>query len=62
MHQDSLTSNSLGIPPIQIRRETLSRIKYLLVPLCFGSSCKRLPRCITNFGSGALGRSLEYSV
>ena len=27
---------------------------YLLVPLCFRSSCQRVPRCITNFGSGAL--------
>src|SRR5262249_25248184 len=32
-----------------------TRIIFLLVPLCFRSSCQRLPRCITNFGSGALG-------
>ena len=31
-----------------------TRIKYLLVPLCFRSSCERVPRCITNFGNGAL--------
>src|SRR5258706_868922 len=32
-----------------------TRIITLLVPLCFPSSCQRVPRCITNFGSGALG-------
>src|SRR5207248_11018504 len=33
-------------------------IMELLVPLCFRSSCQSLPRCITNFGKGALaGRS-----
>src|SRR5215475_3427762 len=26
----------------------------LLVPFCFRSSCQRLPRRLTNFGSGAL--------
>ncbi len=31
-----------------------TRIIYLLVPLCFRSSCKRVPQCITNFGNGAL--------
>src|SRR5258706_12753172 len=31
-----------------------TRIIKLLVPLCFRSSCQRVPRCITNFGSGAL--------
>src|SRR4029077_13090737 len=31
-----------------------TRIIFLLMPLCFRSSCQRLPRCITNFGSGAL--------
>src|SRR5437870_10291488 len=31
-----------------------TRIINLLVPLCFRSSCQRVPRCITNFGSGAL--------
>src|ERR1700730_15898559 len=31
-----------------------TEIKYLLVPLCFRSSCQRGPRCITNFGNGAL--------
>ena len=30
----------------------------LLVPLCFRSSCQRMPPCITNFGSGALGRQV----
>src|SRR5258705_5644041 len=30
----------------------------LLVPLCFRSSCQWLLRCITNFGSGALGVEL----
>src|SRR5207244_8988797 len=32
-----------------------TRIINLLVPLCFRSSCQRVPQCITNFGSGALG-------
>src|SRR5262245_57324163 len=27
---------------------------YLLVPLCFRSSCQMVPPCLTNFGSGAL--------
>src|SRR5437660_1226759 len=31
-----------------------TRIIGLLVPLCFRSSCQGVPRCITNFGSGAL--------
>src|SRR2546430_3213983 len=31
-----------------------TRIINLLVPLCFRSSCQRVPQCITNFGSGAL--------
>src|SRR5258707_13484150 len=31
-----------------------TRIITLLVPLCFRSSCQRVPRRITNFGSGAL--------
>src|SRR5262249_41627172 len=31
-------------------------IIYLLVPLCFRSSCQGVLRCITNFGSGALAR------
>src|SRR5258705_8522297 len=31
----------------------------LLVPLCFRSSCPGLLRCITNFGSGALGGQLR---
>src|SRR6266508_2352678 len=31
-----------------------TRIIYLLVPLCFRSSCERVPQCITNFGNGAL--------
>ena len=33
-----------------------TRIINLLVPLCFRSSCQRVPQCITNFGSGALVR------
>src|SRR6266508_4215493 len=33
-----------------------TRIIYLLVPLCFRSSCERVPQCITNFGNGALAR------
>src|SRR2546426_7509964 len=33
-----------------------TRIINLLVPLCFRSSCQRVPQCITNFGSGALAR------
>jgi translation initiation factor IF-3 len=33
-----------------------TRIINLLVPLCFRSSCQRVPQCITNFGSGALGQ------
>src|SRR5215467_10377286 len=32
-----------------------TRIICLLVPPCFRSSCERVPRWITNFGSGALG-------
>src|SRR5258706_5508213 len=36
-----------------------TRIITLLVPLCFRSSCQRVPRCITNFGSGALGKLLR---
>src|SRR5260221_11570709 len=31
-----------------------TRIIELLVPLCFRSSCQSKPRCITNFGNGAL--------
>src|SRR5262247_4864196 len=31
-----------------------TRSIYLLVPLCFRSSCQRVLPCITNFGSGAL--------
>src|SRR4249920_4005227 len=31
-----------------------TRIKYLLVPLCFRSSCEGVSRCVTNFGNGAL--------
>src|SRR6266567_2585419 len=38
-----------------------TRIGYLLVPLCFRSSCQRVPRCITDFGSRALARK-EYLV
>ena len=34
-----------------------TRIIELLVPLCFRSSCQRVLRCITNFGSGALVQS-----
>jgi hypothetical protein len=41
---------------------TCSRIKYLPVPLCFRSSCQRLPRCITNFGSGARASTHTASV
>jgi uncharacterized protein len=32
----------------------------LLVPLCFRSSCQSVPQCSTNFGSGALARSIEF--
>src|SRR5436309_9454866 len=38
-----------------------TRIIGLLVPLCFRSSCQRVPQCITNFGSGALERSLSHN-
>src|SRR6266478_2739066 len=37
-----------------------TRIICLLVPLCFRSSCDRVPRCITNFGSGALVHATHY--
>src|SRR5260221_13180082 len=33
-----------------------TRIIELLVPLCFRSSCQSMLRCITNFGSGELGK------
>src|SRR5437899_4785637 len=36
-----------------------TRIINLLVPLCFRSSCQRVLQCITNFGSGALGHTLQ---
>src|SRR5262249_53111922 len=38
----------------ELEIESGTRIIELLVPLCFRSSCQRVPPCITNFGSGAL--------
>src|SRR5947208_583333 len=38
-----------------------TRIINLLVPLCFRSSCQRVPQCITNFGSGALDLKARVS-
>src|SRR5579885_1787236 len=35
-------------------RKAALEIIYLLVPLCFRSSCQTVPPRITNFGSGAL--------
>src|ERR1700687_5830802 len=41
--------------PRNFKSKSGTRIIELLVPLCFRSSCQRMPQCITNFGSGALG-------
>src|SRR5262249_23446931 len=43
------------------RSKSGTRIICLLVPLCFRSSCQTVPRCITNFGNGALVRGLALS-
>src|SRR5262249_51709412 len=41
----------------ELQIQSGTRIICLLVPLCFRSSCQTVPRCITNFGNGALARA-----
>ena len=59
----ALTPPPTRVPPIGCREFILGtsnrdgiRIIDLPVPSCFRSSCQKLLRCITNFGSRALGR------
>jgi hypothetical protein len=44
-----------------VKSKSGTRIIYLLVPLCFRSSCQKVPPSITNFGKGALGAAAGSS-
>src|SRR5262249_28712228 len=44
----------------ELQIESGTRIICLLVPLCFRSLCQTVPRCITNFGNGALATGYRH--
>ena len=54
-----LDGEALVKVPSAVKSKSGTRITDLLVPLCFRSSCQRVPRRITNFGSGALARDQQ---
>ena len=55
--REALTEDTAIVSVMHANNEIGTRNINLLVPLCFRSSCKRVPRRVTNFGSGALGRA-----